>query len=404
MHQINGEITTDERPLLTDVEPLMDENLAGPKRRASSRRRPHRLRHWVVLVILLAAITGGLVDRWPRPAVTPASPKLKMFGTVPYWNLAAGSQSVIAHRGAFAGVSPWIYRVDGRGGVVLHVPSKSTGYVAERLAELQNAGVPLMPTISNAGVGVWNSERVSRIINDPARRARHVQAVVDLVEHHGFAGVDIDYEELRGTDRAAFSAFIVQLAGALHAKGKKLSVDVFAKTTDRGYDQRNVAQDYAALGNAADQIRIMAYDWHWSSSAAGPIAPLDWVKTVLDYAVTQIPRSKVVLGIPMYGYDWVGKHGQVASWLQAYERSRTHDADMHWDHKAQSPWFTYQTAQGEQHTVWFENAYSSNAKIALAKSVGVGGVYLWLAGDEDDLFWHRLPLESSDNSSPSGNR
>lgn len=349
-------------------------------------------------MVTAALATPPVANHWPWHAGPPATAVFQELATVPYWNLVAGSQSVIAHRGSFTGASPWIYGVDDEGAMVSQVPAKSAGQLTDALAQLKKAGIPLMPTISNAWAGSWSSKRVERIIDDPVMRARHVQAVVDLASQHGFAGVDIDYEELLAKDRPAFSAFIRQLAAALHAKHMRLSVDVFAKTTDKGYDQRNVAQDYAALGAAADQIRIMAYDWHWSSSTAGPVAPLNWVSEVLGYALTQIPREKIILGVPMYGYDWVGTSGQLVSWLQAYELSQTHKAVVHWDDQAQSPWFTYESAQGQQHTVWFENDYSSSAKIALARRLKLGGVYLWLPGDEDDRFWSRLRSSRSDRS------
>jgi spore germination protein len=385
-----------------------DEDELGQRRTSRSGRRPPRRRRRLALalalVMVMAAVTSArlLPARWPWHASTPATPKLEVIATVPYWNLAAGSQSVLTHREAFAGASPWIYGVNDQGGVVSQVPAHSAAPVASGLTQLSKAGVPLMPTISNTQAGSWDSRIVERIITEPRLRDRHVQAVVALVERHGYAGVDIDYENLPAKDRAAFSAFIVQLAAALHARGKELSVDVFAKATNRGYDQRNLAQDYAAIGSAADQVRIMAYDLHWSSSAAGPVAPLNWVSAVLAYALTQIPKPKIVLGVPMYGYDWVGSTGTLVSWLQAYQLARTHDAGMHWDRQAQAPWFSYVSAQGQRHTVWFENAYSSSAKIALARKDGVGGVYLWLAGDEDDLIWKQLPsLESEPASSTS---
>ena len=82
-----------------------------------------------------------------------------------------------------------------------------------------------------------------------------------------------------------------------------------AKTTDTGYDQRNLAQDYAALGHSADRVVVMAYDWHWAFSAPGPIAPTWWVDDVLDYATSVVPPEKLALGVGLYGYDWSGGQG-----------------------------------------------------------------------------------------------
>ena len=93
------------------------------------------------------------------------------------------------------------------------------------------------------------------------------------------------------------------------------------------------------------------------------------------------------MGIPTYGYGWVGQEGRLVSWLQAYALSENLGEPVRWDAAAQSPWLTYRDEQGVEHTVWFENTYSITAKLELARSYGVGGVFLWLVGDEDDGVW-----------------
>jgi spore germination protein YaaH len=164
---------------------------------------------------------------------------------------------------------------------------------------------------------------------------------------------------------------------------------LFAKASDAGYAPRNVAQDYAAIGRVADQVRLMGYDYHWNSSPAGPIAPVSWIRAVLQYAKTQIPPSKIVLGVPLYGYDWVGDHGESVTWRQAVQLASEHHATIHYDTSSQAPWFAY-TAVGGRHTVWFENAQSSRAKFGLAQQAGIGGVYLWMYGNGEPSTWSVL--------------
>lgn len=376
-----------------------DSGMAGWSGRAL-RTPDRRRRRWWLVCLLAAIVATAAVAVAGHPRATTRSPgaalvpPMKVFATLPYWNLAGGSQTVVTYKADFEGASPWMYGVVPDGQVVSLVAPNSV-QVLSGVGRLQSAGLPLMPTISNTRDGAWDYKTIASILHDVGLRARHVRAIVDLVQQRNFAGIDIDYENLHADDRSSFSQFVAELARALHAHHKLLSVDVFAKVTDAGYDQRNVAQDYAALGRAADQVRLMGYDWHWSTSGPGAIAPLDWVGSVLRYAVTQIPADKIVLGVPLYGYDWVGNQGQLVSWLQAYGIAKKYHAVVHWDAKAQSPWLTYQTADGAQHVVWFENSYSTSAKLALAREFGLYGVYLWLAGDEDSLTWTQLAHEAS---------
>jgi spore germination protein YaaH len=235
---------------------------------------------------------------------------------------------------------------------------------------------------------------------------QNIAAIVALVDKENYAGIDIDYEQLHAGDRQAFSTYVTPLAAALHAHGKVLSVAVFAKTTAAGYSGQNVAEDYAVIGRAADQVRVMGYDYHWNSSPAGPIAPIGWIRSVLGYARTQIPPSKIILGVPLYGYDWVGDHGTDLTWQQAVQLATAHGVAVQYDSTSQAPWFSYTDSSGRTHQVWFENPQSSAAKFAVAKEAGIGGIFLWMYGNESPATWpqlHRyLPLGSQPTSSPTG--
>ena len=339
----------------------------------------------VLLVTSALLVSATVLDRpGESRADEPRGPVV--VASLPVWNLAGGTRTIEGHAGSIAAASPNLYEVAPDGTVTLR--QQPAGVVAPaQLASLRRAGVPLVPTISNTRDGAWDPQLIAAVLHDPALVERHVTAIVDLVLEQDFAGIDIDYEDLTAADRQVFTGFVERLAGALHAVDRTLTVDVFAKDSDAGYDERNLAQDYAALGAAADQLRLMAYDWHWQTSAPGPIAPADWVERVLTYAVHEVPAHKLLLGVPTYGYSWGAGDGELVSWLQSYGLSQRHDVPVNWDHTGQSPWLSYRGEDGVERTVWFENAYSTKAKLQLAQSYRIGGIFLWLVGDEDDGLW-----------------
>jgi spore germination protein YaaH len=368
--------------------------------------RPARRRSVVsgsgfLILLFLGAV--GLLITVPRMLFTGERPGTLVVSSLPFWNLVEGPKVVAANRGSFNEVSPWIYGLARNGQIVAQVPERAAETAAGMQA-LRHSGLPMVPTIANVTNGRWAYEPVADILHDPAAMARHVNDIVALVMREGYAGIDIDYEDLHGTDREAFSTFVANLGDALHAKNKILSVAVFAKTSDAGDDQRNVAQDYKAIGAAVDEVRLMAYDYHWSASMPGPVAPITWVREVLTYAKTQIPARKIVLGIPVAGFDWVNGggadgQGEPVSWLQCFGRTRAYNATLQYDRLSQSPSFRYTDAQGRPHEVWFENAESTTAKLEAAKAAGIRGVYLWMFGDEDDRTWSTLrrimPLQTA---------
>jgi spore germination protein len=341
---------------------------------------------------LILLFVGAVALLITVPRMLPGNkPGTLVVGSLPFWNLTNGPKVVTANQGSFNEVSPWIYGLARNGQIVAQVPERAEE-TAAGMAELRKSGIPIVPTIANVTDGRWTYEPVADILHDPAAMTRHVNDIVALVLREGYAGIDIDYEDLRGSDREAFTTFVTSLGEALHAENKILSVALFAKTSNEGDDQRNMAQDYAAIGDAVDEVRLMAYDYHWSTSAPGPVAPITWVREVLEYAKTQIPAEKIVLGIPVAGFDWVNaggvsSQGEPVSWLQCYGRTRAYNATLQYDRLSQSPWFRYTDEQGRAHEVWFENAESTTAKLEAAKSAGIRGVYLWMFGDEDNRTW-----------------
>jgi len=123
--------------------------------------------------------------------------------------------------------------------------------------------------------------------------------------------------------------------------------------------------------------------------AAGSDFTHRWVTDVIAFARTMIPAGKIMQGVPFYGYDWVGQRGTDLVWTDAMALAQQHSATINWDSASASPWFTY-TAQKTRHTVWFENAASVTAKLAVTTAYDIGGVTLWRLGGEDSGNWAAL--------------
>jgi spore germination protein YaaH len=312
---------------------------------------------------------------------------------VPFWYSREGSSEVLAHRRTVGEVSPWIYGLSPEGAIAPQYAPQDAETVSADLARLRAAGLPLVPGLANVTEDEFSHQPISGILADPARRAAHVAEIAELVTREDYAGIDIDYEELLSTDREAFTALVAELSAALHPNRRRLSVALFAKDSDAGYDERNLAQDYAAIGAAADEVRLMAYDYHWPGSPPGPLAPIGWVRDVLAYATTRVEPDTILLGVGLYGYDWSGGHGSPISWRQAADLAATHDAAVRLEAESHAPTFSYTDASGNGHEVWFENAASARAKVRAAFSAGIGGVFFWMPGKPDPDIWPALSDE-----------
>jgi spore germination protein YaaH len=256
-----------------------------------------------------------------------------------------------------------------------------------------SARAPLTPSISNFRAGRWDGELVSRLIADPQRRAAHVATIVELVRAGGWPGIDIDYESLPAASRASYRTFVAELARALHRLPARLSVTVHAKTAEPGEWSGAQAQDWRAIGAAADEVRVMAYDYSSAGSPPGPIAPRAWVEKVVKLAATLIPRDRVALGLPTYGYDWTGGAGGApVQWADVAALAGSTGAQPQWDAGSSSPWLRYHDGRGRQHTVWYEDARSLAVKLEVARRYGLTRVVLWRLGGEDPAIWPALRI------------
>lgn len=260
------------------------------------------------------------------------------------------------------------------------------------------ANVLVLPTIHN----VNNVDAVVPVIADPSLRTTHVAAIVDEVQTYNYDGIDIDYEVLPDDSRDAFSAFIEELAVALHGEGKLLTVAVHAKDSDEG--GLGAFQDLQRIGAAADRVRIMTYDYHWRGGAAGPVAPIHWVASVAKYARSVVPASKIELGIPFYGYNW-GEGGEATpqTWVDIQALIRRYQPRVNVTARneqgaVEESWFSYE-AGGETRTVWFSDQRAIAAKLALVEQQDVAGIAIWRLGSEDPANWQVIRDRLSNHSS-----
>ncbi len=282
-------------------------------------------------------------------------------------------------------ISPFWYATDASG--------RLYGTRDDQLVQAaREAHVLVLPSIHN----VEDPQVVVGVLNDNYIRARHVQNIVDEVLARNYDGIDIDYELLPDSMRPTFSAFIIELSTALHAHGKLLSVAVHAKDCD--YCGLGGFQDWQVIGQYADRVRIMTYDYSWRGGGAGPVAPLYWVEAVAEYARSVINPEKIFIGVPFYGYDWppagnaralpwgeiedlINNQGLTVNLMQRDQRGRVDES-----------WFRYQAAEGLRE-VWYMTDDSLEAKLDLVQRLDLAGIAIWRIGYEKPEYWDVIRRE-----------
>ena len=246
----------------------------------------------------------------------------------------------------------------------------------------ENRTSPVMTLTPFGADGQFNNRLITSVIHNPIAKTNLINQIVETLPMRGFEGVDVDFEFILASDRDAFVQFVSELRTAVNAIGYPVSVALAPKTSD---DQRGLlyeGKDYALLGEAADSVLLMTYEWGYTFGPPLAVAPINKVREVVEYALTRIPAEKIDLGIPNYGYDWplpfergVTRAKTIGN-IEAVQLAIENDAEIFFDEIAMTPYFNY-TRSGIHHEVWFEDVRSLREKFRIIKDYGLRGAGYW---------------------------
>ena len=274
-------------------------------------------------------------------------------------------------------LTPFTYGITADGGLL------SLEDDALLAASRQHWTRPVMHLSTLTESGQFDTQRAQLVLTDEAVQDRLVEEVFQTILRRGYAGLDVDFEYLPGDLASAYAEFLTRLRRMLHPQGLFLWAALAPKTSAGQQGLLYEGHDYAAVGLGADAVLLMTYEWGYTYGPPMAVAPILNVRAVLDYAVTEIPPEKILLGVPNYGYDWPLPFVQGVTRAQSISNQRAielaiqYDIAIQYDETAQSPFFHYTDENGTVHEVWFEDARSMDAKLRLIAEYGFLGAGFW---------------------------
>lgn len=247
----------------------------------------------------------------------------------------------------------------------------------------KNFGVAPILTLTPFGPdGQFSNYLISRVVNSEEAIQQLIENLTAQIIERGFEGVDIDFEYILSEDKIPFTNFVREVRTAVNALGYPVSVALAPKTSDTQTGLLYEGKDYGLLGEAADYVLLMTYEWGYTYGPAMAVAPIDKVRQVVEYALTRIPAEKIHLGIPNYGYDWTLPYVRGTSKattignIEAVQIAIDAGSQIRFDEISQAPYFNY-VLDGLTHEVWFEDVRSLTAKFNLVKEYGLRGMSYW---------------------------
>ena len=380
------------------------------------------MKRFPALSILLAFLLFAAPLQNIQNAEAANPPRKILTGWLPYYSMKTYLPAVLSNADLIKEIMPFWYtlKYDGKTKKALitdvYKPANPSVPITEPLTALRNAGMTIIPTISDG----TDEMVLANLLAKPVSRKQVIDAIVATVASQNYDGIDLDFEGFAFIDSNTtwkttapnWVLFVKELSTALHAEKKILSI-----TTPYLFNPAEAQKGYfvyawAQIAPFIDRLRIMTYDY--STSRPGPIGPIAWTEKTVKYAISIMPASKVYLGLPGYGKDWVTKVEGVcpsnlakiitpsakagtflmrdaASIAATYGAVPTYNetfAEVTFSYKRE---YTGTTSSGlsttctASRTAWHQNAQSYSVRAQLVAKYQLGGAAQWVIGQEEPL-------------------
>ena len=244
---------------------------------------------------------------------------------------------------------------------------------------------PLMVITNLREGGGFDSDLAKTILTNEQVQDTLINNVIENLRAKNYTGLDIDFEYVYPENREDYNNFLRKASSRLRPLGYSITTALAPKIAADQPGLLYEAHDYPVHGALVDHVILMTYEWGYTFGPPMAVAPINEVRKVINYAMSAIPRRKILMGIPNYGYDWVlpyveGSRATTISNVGAVDLARREGAAIQYDQTAQAPFFNYYDDNGRQHVVWFDDARSMEARLRLVNQYNLGGVSYWTIG------------------------
>lgn len=322
----------------------------------------------------------------PTPSLNPSGKPLSVGF---YVNWDDSSLASLKHNiGSLDWIVPEWIRLSGNASdpLVLDIDER-----AMDLIQNTKPDVPVLPLLQNYKNEQWNSDILIKSVDTEAGRRHLIDSVLEVIAKNKFGGLTVDIEEVPESSQTDLFIFVDEL----HREFQKRNL-ILAQAVP--FD--NPDWNYRAYASVTDYLMLMAYDQHWSTGEAGPIAGQDWFESILKKRMAELVPSKTVVCFGNYGYNWSddGSEAETISFQESMigaKESLDTPQDIKFDARSKTPTYTYDEEDGTTHTVWFLDSVTAYNEMKIAEPYGLAGFALWRLGSEDPSLWKIFGSEAA---------
>jgi spore germination protein len=343
------------------------------------------MKKWIaVCALVLAAIAGSALFAYAslthRSIVSlfQRGTDVELSGWIAWWKEDEGYKTVNSRSGEFHTISPNWFVIDSSFSLK---DVSTTKNKAQMVTDWSKRGLEVLPLINtDLTLGELSP------LFDANHSSQAISQIIEKILALGAPGADIDIEEVQAADRDSFYQFLAVLHKEFALHHLKLAVSVIAQTGDLETDGEGTqGVDYARIGAVADQVNVLIYDLHGDGSESGPITTIGWLHDVVAYTLTQIPKEKIVVGLPMYGYKWELQSTDPTPYTyDEFVSSVGSDKKLTKERDAESAELHY-TGPGQE--AWLADAVSVRKYMDESMKLGLSRFSIWqIGGMDENLF------------------
>jgi spore germination protein len=246
---------------------------------------------------------------------------------------------------------------------------------------------PIMVISTYTLQGTSNNVNTHRVLTNQDSQRRLMDNILSMLRKKGYYGLNVSIDDILPIDQLLYFDFISRLTNLLASEGYEIFITITSKSNDEGKIINAKELDFALLLSEITNVSILlSYEWGFTDRPPAAITPFNIQKIYYDYVVTKISPEKVVIGLPIIGYDWqlpysegVTRANSLSSMSAVILASDTRN-EIFYDFISQSPFFQYSiyvAGTNRHHLVWFRDARSVDAFIDLLPEYGFNGVGIW---------------------------
>lgn len=272
-------------------------------------------------------------------------------------------------------ISPTWFSITANEGTISSLAS------ADYVNEAHNRGMEVWGLIDNFNSDVSTLETLST----RSSREHIIQKLLEEAKRVGLDGINVDFEALTEEEAPHFIQFVRELSVVCRANNLVLSVDNPVPQFTGFYNRKE-------QGIVADYVIIMGYDEHTTGSEeAGSVASLPFVKEGIEKTLQEVPKEKVINGIPFYTRLWTESNNgtlssEVMTMDQAIQYVQENGIEVYWEKETAQNYGELLTDSGTQ-KIWIEDEQSIEEKMKLIEQYGLAGVASWKLGFERADVW-----------------